>query len=110
MLMKWTLLLLLAAVLTLPQPLQAEARTSVFISVSVGGAAIVGGAYLFWTLTYGSRISGIEPGSGRETALSPYQRIRQDRETMAPASRFFPGHSEAPEDLTIRWPLFTYRW
>ncbi|MBI5197553.1 MAG: hypothetical protein HZA19_02980 [Nitrospirae bacterium] len=92
------------------QPLKVDARTSVYISVGLGGAAIVGGAYLFWSLSYGSRVSNREPETIPPPLAAYSLRSFENQRYQASIDQLEQGDSETSETLTVRWPLFTYRW
>jgi hypothetical protein len=96
-------LLIAALALTVGSPSAGAAETRVYFSISVGGAMVVGGGLLFWSLTYGSvRVSkrGTEP----QPIPSLLSSVGDDP---------LPLHSDRstdPNEDLIRLPLLIYRW
>lgn len=108
--MKWTWVLIVTALLMLMQPLKAEARTSVYVSVGIGGAVVVGGAFIYWSVSHSSRVSI------RELATSPFPletsslRIFEGVNPYLSTDQFKQDDSEKSQGLTIELPVFRYRW
>ena len=106
--MKWVSVLLVAAFLQFMPFQKAEAGTNVYVSVGVGGACVVGGAFLAWGVSYSSRYLRGTPlnfpfsvGSSWEAGGYP-----------PPLSGLSPTGSlpDRPGNLTVTLPLFTFRW
>ncbi|MGH7274165.1 MAG: hypothetical protein ACREIQ_06905 [Nitrospiria bacterium] len=109
--MKWIWIIPIIALLVVIDPLTAEAeRTRVYISISVGGAVIVGGAFIAWSLTYGTRVSQKDPGPSPLPALA-YALTELPGQTSNPAfDRFLQRSSSGNQPLALEVPLFIYQW
>jgi tellurite resistance protein TehA-like permease len=92
------------------QPLKTEARSTVFISVSVGGAVIVGGAFIFWGISSGSRVGHREPANTPAPPAAYSLTDLQEQGSPAPHNRLFQSHPEETQALALELPLVTYRW
>jgi len=108
---KWVWIIPIVILLMVIEPLTAEAgRTRVYISISVGGAVVVGGAFIAWSLTYGTRVSKKDPSPSPLPSLA-YAFTELPGQTSHPAfDRFLQSNSSGNEPLALEVPLFIYQW
>ena len=84
--------------------------TRVYISVSVGGAVVVGGAFIAWGLTYGTRVSRRDPGRSPLPSLA-YAYTEVPGQTSNRAFDRFPQSNPGDnQPLAFEVPLFIYHW
>lgn len=108
--MKWPWVLILTAFLMFMHPLRAEARTSVYVSIGIGGAAVVGGAFIFWSISHSSRVSIREPATSPFPLETLSLRIFEGVTPYLSTDQFKQDDSEKSQGLTIELPVFRYRW
>ena len=112
--MKCIWIIPIVGLLLVIEPLTAEAgRTRVYISISVGGAVIVGGAFIAWSLTYGTRVSKKDPGPSPLPSpaysttefLEQRSKISTDRFIQSNPEGFLPlafEHAQGAQSLPFR--------
>jgi hypothetical protein len=109
--MKWIFVLFIAGSLLILQPRLAEAgRTTVYIGVSVGGAAIVGGAFLIWSLSYSTRVSKQDTIPNPFPSLISTARNNQRHRTKPISHQLLQMDGQPSQSLKVELPLFRFQW
>lgn len=107
--MKQVVIFLILVILVCITAKAAEAsRTRVYISISVGGAVVVAGGFIYWGLTYGSEVSQKDHPAIPSVANSFRETQRRPFTPLIDFSEQNSGLSFSPLDMEL--PLFIYRW
>ena len=86
------------------------AETRVYVSFSIGGAVIVGGGLLIWSLTYSSQVSRNEPDlPAAPSLIGSFTGVREGRETTA-TDLFVEKRPEPVPPPLLELPLLVFRW
>ncbi len=86
------------------------AETRVYVSFSIGGAVIVGGGLLIWSLTYASQVSRNEPDlQAAPSLISSFTDAPEGREATA-TDLFAEKRPEPVPPPLLELPLFVFRW
>ncbi|MBI3995853.1 MAG: hypothetical protein HY349_07745 [Nitrospirae bacterium] len=121
--MKKGLLILSVTCLILFRPGPGLAETRVYVSFSVGGAAVIGAGILYWSVSYTSQVSQRKPQEENPGRLFP----ATDASETDPFQALQPEPQQVPHEEPIRadftgipdglraasWvevPLLVFRW
>jgi len=101
------------------------AETRVYVSFSIGGAVIVGGGLLIWSLTYASQVSQFVPRiehsshlrfevnepnpQAAPSLIGSFTGVREGRETTA-TDLFVEKRPEPVPPPLLELPLLVFRW
>lgn len=109
--MKWISIIMMVAILLVYQPMTVEAAsTRVYVSISIGGALIVGGGFLAWSLSYGSRVSKKDPNPTPLPSLASNVMEFQGEKFKTFVDRSFQISPEGFQPLKVELPLLVYHW
>lgn len=86
------------------------AETRVYVSFSVGGAVIVGGGLLIWSLTYASRVSQNEPDPQAAPFLISSLTDASERREATATDLFVEKRPEPVPPPLLELPLWVFRW
>lgn len=86
------------------------AETRVYVSFSIGGAVIVGGGLLFWSLTYASRVSQDEPDPQAAPSLISSLTDTHERREVTATDLFAENRPGLVPPPLLELPLFVFRW
>jgi len=117
--MKRRFLIRLVGLLILFGPNLARADSQVYVSVSVGGAVVVGAGVIYWGVSSGSRVSATAPSEENPSRLRTIQFLPhlppQFVQPIVPVgegsrAEFGSIPNDSPSASLVELPLFVFRW
>ena len=121
--MRWRFLIPVMIFFMIASPSLSRADTRVYVSFSVGGAAVIGAGILYWSVSYTSQVSQRKPPEENPGRLFP----ATDASETDPFQALQPEPQQVPHEEPIRadftgipdglraasWvevPLLVFRW